>query len=288
MSVASAPLTPAAPNKPAQRVDTEVLHLDDLPKAMDKMGWKISAQLMRRWFSTSPAWKMPQNQRDGTGIDYQKLPASRIDSQIVKMKWLLTFGQVVPIFNELYTNWNSEKGREVLRMRLRKVGWTAGATATLGYGLTKATELETTCQINARVIGSLTDTLDDYFGSIFKATLKLAVIGRTTHDTASKKDFFVVDRIGIYLRDTYDFNAGWFEDAAYGLGIWSKDRVLSKADSLIYMGSGPLEKYIAFHGFVPVRNKDFRRWQDHHNSGCDFYVFSDVYWAKPNVAKIEI
>ncbi|HEJ9509830.1 TPA: hypothetical protein SMN05_003634, partial [Proteus mirabilis] len=31
-------------------------------------------------------------------------------------------------------------------------------------------------------------------------------------------------------------------------------------------------------GYVPVFNRDFRRWQDENNEGGDFIVFSDVYW----------
>ncbi|MDR2924534.1 MAG: DUF6402 family protein [Azoarcus sp.] len=41
-------------------------------------------------------------------------------------------------------------------------------------------------------------------------------------------------------------------------------------------------------GFVPVENDDFRRWQDTKNEGGDFFVFSDVFWARPNVAEIII
>ncbi|MGL5527991.1 MAG: DUF6402 family protein [Plesiomonas shigelloides] len=33
--------------------------------------------------------------------------------------------------------------------------------------------------------------------------------------------------------------------------------------------------------FFPVNNSDFRNWQDKHNTGGDFIVFSDVLWLNP-------
>ncbi|MGL4481012.1 MAG: DUF6402 family protein [Lactococcus garvieae] len=33
--------------------------------------------------------------------------------------------------------------------------------------------------------------------------------------------------------------------------------------------------------FLPVNNSDFRNWQDKHNAGGDFIVFSDVLWLNP-------
>ena len=41
--------------------------------------------------------------------------------------------------------------------------------------------------------------------------------------------------------------------------------------------------YINCYGFFPVRNRDFRRWQEKHNSGGAFFAFSDVKWIQPNV-----
>ncbi|RYX92901.1 MAG: hypothetical protein EOO28_20385 [Comamonadaceae bacterium] len=50
-------MTPASQTK-GVRVDVDVLYLDDIAKAMDKMGWTVSAQLMRRWFATKPSYAM--------------------------------------------------------------------------------------------------------------------------------------------------------------------------------------------------------------------------------------
>ncbi|WP_415846500.1 DUF6402 family protein [Vibrio aerogenes] len=45
-------------------------------------------------------------------------------------------------------------------------------------------------------------------------------------------------------------------------------------------------KAVSFPGmYLPVSNHDFRAWQDKHNSGGDFLVFSDILWMPPQPGK---
>jgi hypothetical protein len=270
------------------RVGVDVLYLDDIPGAMDQMGWNVSARLMRRWFATTPAWAMPEDWRSGTNIDYLKLPSSQVDDEIIKMKWLLRFDRTVPIFEDLYQGWNRAPGLDLLRRRLKNSGWQPGQKIELGQGLKKAKELDLTCQINKISFGGLADTMDDLFGAVFKATLKIAVVGKTSRSFLSKRDFFEIERVGIYLLDTYDFNANWFEDAFFGLGVWSKKKLLSKKEMMSYMATPLPSLHRAFPGFVPAYNEDFKRWQRQRNEGGDFFVFSDVMWLPPNVEFVYI
>jgi hypothetical protein len=165
------------------------------------------------------------------------------------------------------------------------------------------------CQMNFKAFGGLSDTLDDFFGAINKATMKVAVVGEASYSYEKKCDVFKVERLGFYIRDTYDFNEdgeglkAWLNDLA-GLGVWSKDRTLSKADTAIYrvnydavknkIGTIPMRVAAAlllaarYPGFVPVDNGDFRKYQDKINKGGDYFVFSDVYWVRSNVAEFII
>ena len=270
------------------RVNVDVVYLDDIPKAMDNMGWKVSAQMMRRWFATKPAWEMPELWRGGKNINYLALPASQVEDQIIKMKWVLGFDRVVPVFEDLCQNWNNQAGIDTLKKRLIVMGWKSGGTLKLGQGLKAAKELDLTCQVNSRPFGGLPDTLDDLYGAVFRATLKLAVVGKVSRSIFSKRDMFEIEKIGVYVRDTYDFNADWFDDALVGLGVWSKKRLLSKKDMLLYKSTPlPLLAH-AYPGFVPARNEDFRNWQKHRNEGGDFFVFSDVMWMEPNVEHVYV
>jgi hypothetical protein len=265
------------------RVDVDVVNLDDIPGAMDSMGWKVSARMMRRWFATKPAWVMPQEWRSGKDVDYLSLSPSQVEDQIIKMKWVLEFDRVVPVFEDLCQNWNSRLGLDQLKVKLETAGWKSGKTVEIGQGTKAAKILDMVCQVNSRTFGEYADTFDDLYDAVFKATLKLGVVGKASRSLFSKRDVFEIEKIGVYVRDTYDFNAGWFEDSFAGLGVWSKKRLLSKQELIAYKATSLPSLAHAFPGFVPARNADFRRWQRKRDDGGDFFVFSDVMWMPPNV-----
>jgi hypothetical protein len=275
-------------------VHADPLYLDDIPKAMDNMGWIISARLMRRWFATRPAWAMPQEWRSGPPVAYTEMHPSQVDDHIVKMDWALKFKQVRAALNELRTRWASPEGLRQLGKRLERVELRKGLTRPLGDRRMSAKELDTSCQVNYWELGGIWDTLDDYYGSIFKATLKVAVVGTAYRSVQGSKVLFEAEHLGFYIRDTYDFNAGWADDVFMGLGVWSKQRVLSKAEMAGFKAlSSPnpshlVTRHLQYPRFVQVRNHDFRRWQQQCNGGGDFFVFSDVLWESYRGPAIEL
>ncbi|RYX98092.1 MAG: hypothetical protein EOO28_00715 [Comamonadaceae bacterium] len=280
-------MTPASQTK-GVRVDVDVLYLDDIPKAMDKMGWTVSAQLMRRWFATRPAYVMPSSIRGGitTGhnpINYELLPKSQVEDQIVKMNWLLEYESALQTFEELCQGWNTPSGILKLHERLTRMGWSSGKSIKLGSKKMTALQLDVSAQVNRRIFGEYSDVFDDLYGAIFKATMKLASVGKAARSWISKRDVFEIDSMGIYIRDTYDFNVEGYADQLYGLGIWSRERLLTKRETLIFKSSTVFINSLAFPGFVSVKNSDFSRWQKQRNEGWDFFLFSDVKWVTPNV-----
>nr|WP_306798316.1 DUF6402 family protein [Pectobacterium polaris] len=56
MTVATSKTSPAS-NTEGKKINVDVFHIDQIPDAMDNMGWKVAPQLMRHWFSTNPAEK---------------------------------------------------------------------------------------------------------------------------------------------------------------------------------------------------------------------------------------
>lgn len=121
----------------------------------------------------------------------------------------------------------------------------------------------------------------------------MAVVGKAYRSWSTGKDVFEVDQLGFYIRDTYDFNAGWIDDAFMGLGVWSKQRLLSKAEMINYktLSSDPSLLQVrdkSYRHFVQLRNSDFRRWQQGCKGGGDFYVFSDVHWEPYRGPAIEL
>ncbi|MDC9595064.1 DUF6402 family protein [Xenorhabdus sp. IM139775] len=254
-------------------IEVDVFMLNEIPNSMEKMGWEMAPKIMRYWFER-PKIEFTQEEkiRYIKGIDSIDIPKDRVNDSIVKMEWAMNFKQVKEAAEELVQKWASPNGIKLLKKRL------GGSSNKIGYS-DSVIELDTYAQVNYKEIGSLTDTIDDYFGAIGKATLKLAVRGHV--DKIETKNVFIIEKLGVYLKDSYDFvNPDEF------LGVWSREEVLSKVKTVVYMGfykdnmwrelaTGEYSKY------VPVYNKDFREWQNKHNKGGDFIVFSDVLWIPP-------
>ena len=279
MTVANVKLSPSA-NTKGQDVKVDIFQLDQIPDAMDKMGWKIAPQLMRHWFSLRPAYKFTEDTKKTLlRSDARTLPNDRYNDTIVKMEWARPF--IKDKLQERMNNWNSPAGVAELRNRLKLVGYSPNMCVPLGMS-DSVRVLDATAHVNTISVGGLLDTIGDWYGAIGNANLKFAVIGYSgTHQ--NRPEFFV-DRVGIYIKDTYDFVDG-HKIASETLGIWSKNRILTKAENAGYLSSYGAGHYgilaRKWSGFVPVFNSDFRDWQDKHNAGGDFIVFSDVFWLHP-------
>jgi hypothetical protein len=101
-------------------------------------------------------------------------------------------------------------------------------------------DLEITAQVNYCRDGDYFDTLDDFFGAVNIATLKIGVAGEASFDNKLNRDVFNVHQLAFYIRDTYDFNDGSPSKLLKilnltntgkefpGLGARSKSRTLDK------------------------------------------------------------
>ncbi|MFC5474537.1 DUF6402 family protein [Paraherbaspirillum soli] len=282
--IAVAMTTPCSDREGVQ-CSMEILQLRDIPDTMDKMGWKMAAQIMRHWFSIEPAWVMPRDIKLGK-VDPLNLTPTQYNDQIIKMAWLLKFPRAVEALNYLYKNWTTENGINRLKAKLKKAGWKAQHVLPfkLGSRSMSARELDSVCQVNIKEFGTKLDVLDELYGAIGEGLFKLAVVGEAYPDWLLKQDTFVVKHIGIYLRDTYDFNSDSIFEQNFPLGVWSNSRLLHKAETAAYMTLFEMkdksELAETFPGLVPVFNEDFRRYQKLHNAGGDFVVYSDVMWVQ--------
>jgi len=275
---------------------TRVLYLNEIPGAMDKMGWTVAAKMMRHWFENKP-WKMPPVDRGAyydndrnKPIIYAKLDPWKINEDIITMKWARKFPRFEKVLKEYRPQWNISKSRQLLNQRLLEAGWRSGMSKfPLGIIGQKASVIENINQVNSKTFGNYLDPLDDFYGAIFKANLHVAVVGFASFDPISQHDMFNVTAVGFYIRDTYDFNEGnqpsdrMVNATTGGLGIWSRDKMLDKTETADYITSwlNPAVHLVRFNGFVPVSNGDFYKWTDKHQKGGDFYVFSDVLWEQP-------
>lgn len=279
--VVSSTTTTAEKDQQETKVDVDFFHIDMIPDAMDKMNWHVAAKLMRHWFSIKPAFAFDIASKDkAVNGDPHDLPQSEINVDIVKMSWATQFEQVAKGIEELKRTWCSQNGKKLLVERLLDIGDYSKKIISIGYS-DDIINLDATAQVNFKSIGSKLDTINAWYGAMGNSTLKICVRGNTKK--IEGRDAFTVDALGFYLKDTYDFVDEGIKPEP--LGIWSKNRILDKTESSLYITSYTqgLFGWLARHysGFVPVFNSDFRRWREKNGSGGDFIILSDVHWVKP-------
>ncbi|WP_445373967.1 DUF6402 family protein [Photorhabdus tasmaniensis] len=255
-------------------IEMDIFYLDQIPDAMEKMGWEMAPKLMRHWFNTKSAYIFTEEVKGkyvtGDAID---IPDERVNDSIIKMEWAMKYKQPQDVMSVLINGWASSAGIDQLKMQLEK----EDGKRALGYEK-DIREIDTFSVVNSRRFGSKFDTIDDWYGAMGNSNMKVAVKGHV--DKLNSKDVFVTEQIGMYLKDTYDFVG-----ATEPLGIWSKNGILNKISSVdyaaLYATGSWMALWIKYNGYVPVINDSFREWQKKHNEGGDFMVFSDVLWMEP-------
>ncbi|NPE60182.1 hypothetical protein HLB27_07745 [Dickeya dadantii] len=283
------PKASSASNTDEEKAGAKAFPLVQIVIAMEKMGWKVAPQLMKHWFSISPAVKWTIESKNTLfNTDARTLKENEYNDTIVKMDWALKYPQVIERFHQLQESWDNHNAIALLKERLVSEGYTPGGLVKLGYS-DSARVLDASAQVSGVDVGGILDTINDWYGAIGKANLKLAVRGYTS--VHENKSIFSLESIGVYLKDAYDF----VDERVMNsidiirpelLGVWSKDRILNKVETVAYFSyyiaglSGLLGN--KYPGFYPIWNSDFRRWQERNNSGGDFIVFSDVFWFPPS------
>jgi len=268
-----------------KKVSVEFFHIDMIPEAMRKMGWEMAPKLMEHWFSISPAYSFDKESKTALlKCDARDIPISKVNDNIVKMEWANQYPQVRDGVEKLKAIWNTKNGRKELKKHIDDMNISEGEVVAIGFS-DDVKQLDAIAQANYLIIGSKFDTINDWYGAIGNCNLKVCVRGNVR--LLEGKYCLEVECLGFYIKDTYDF----LDDDKFGidmpesLGVWGKERILNKAETISFMssyGSGAFGLLVQmFSGFVPVFNSDFRVWQKKHNSGGDFIVFSDLLWMPP-------
>jgi hypothetical protein len=262
-------LSPVSKTEP-KRVPTQRLEITRIPQAMRKMGWVTAARMMERWFST-PAWEMPANVK-APGFDERTLHSTHYDDSIIAMAWAQKFQRVQDGISDVgSTAFFTRHGLEELNARLS--AWDGRGTYQLGYYGMPVRSFESLCRVNFVKLSSVYSTLDDMYGALGVANLKVGVIGTAVREGTRR--VFRASHLGFYILDQYDFNGFQY------LGTWTKDRVLTKAEAVFgeaYTGRRVVEHREG--AFAKVFNSDFRQYRKNTGRGGDFVVLSDVLWRQ--------
>ncbi len=305
----SEPLKKTEPPKPSiveaeEKEQLPVFDLQDVPKAMTKLGWPISAKIAQKWFAS------PKH-------IYNDQPNSiqPIDDTTVTLNWALKFGNVQDKFNELMGGrLHSQKAiagaKKIITAQVKhkfiiqKSTNLSFQTANL---LNDIRQFHIDWQIQFQAISS-SNTLDglymtDLTGSLANFNL-YAAIG---HVDVSSEKYFRYDRknkiktycidstatithVYAYLKDNYSFNDKNDGNSQY-LGHWNKnDMILSYTATVsdlvdgkkihTNMGSSPITETKINWDNLPGRPID--KPVDKRKGMVRKFVEKDVYWPVYN------
>ncbi|MQT97806.1 DUF6402 family protein [Pseudomonas helleri] len=264
---------------PAKKVVVQSLALSRLPGAMRSMGWHTAAALMQRWFD-SPAWAMPEAWKERkTQPDPLTLKPAQCDESIVKMEWAMGYERCRKAVDEAESLLTNPNGIERLKDLLKRSGWMGYGVRKLGSNLMSSLQMDVVSQVNFTRFGSTWATLDDMYGALGIAVLKVGVVGEAFTEvnpvTKQVRYLFHIEQVGFFIRDHYDFNGLQY------LGTWTEDRVLTKAETAFTLSlHGQVVLRLKEGPFAAVTNGDFRDYRDKTGKGGDFIIYSDVLWRK--------
>jgi hypothetical protein len=248
--------------------------IEMIPVAMRRMGWRVSAELMERWLR-SPAWVLPRKWKSDNPPDPGTLSSAHLDQGIVRMSWAMANPRVRIAMERLRESMSNEAAKRVLRSRLPDF-WGAKSERDFGSLHDSAVNLERTCQANYVSLGGMLDTMDDLYGGLGRASLKVALVGQARRDERTGNISLQASHAGFYIRDTYDFNGTQY------LGTWTKSGVRNKAEMLM----DAVTDGLTFQWGKPPghrSNHDFSAYRSHTGLGGDYVLYSDVYWERVNL-----
>ncbi|WP_423383651.1 DUF6402 family protein [Burkholderia sp. LMG 32019] len=273
--------------------------LQDIPKAMDKMGWPISAKLAREWFAS------PQH------VYSDKLNSVQpIDDTAVTLEWALKFRGALERFNQLvrqaiYTKNAAESAKNTLAPVIDK-SFAAGQMNAAGIVIDTAPFLTDLLQFHIawrfqyQSVSSI-DTLDgtalsDLTGALanfnfYAAVGRATVTGERYYKYEGKNKIFCLEpvvqitHIYVYIKDSYSFNDDSPSKSQY-LGHWNKNgMVLSYVaaandffkSSNLNVGNSTIEKW----HYLP-EGEEINRPIDKRTSRLRKFMAKDVYWPVHN------
>lgn len=322
----NAPPPPAPPQPPPQtdqtrtkgpptQAESEVCEnpppfdLQDVPIAMDNLGWKVSARLARIWFA-------------GAAHTYNNVPTSvqPLNLNDVTLDWSLKFGNVKRKFenlisNDIYRQKAIGLAREKILTRIERQFWEnrgANLNINTGHLLNDILQFHKNWQFQLTPISNW-DTLEnlaptDLTGAlanfnIYAAIGNVEIFGDKYFRYVKTSNFYCIDasaritHIYAYIKDNYSFN-----DKQY-LGHWNKHGVIIAPGSLFFKSSSPKRtsdldiwvksinkpvdtrkslfgKFRESDVYFPVHNADYSRWREKHHRGRDFMIYSKPVYLK--------
>jgi hypothetical protein len=218
--------------------DAELRHELDLdgltaiPEEMRFNGWEQGARLLDTWFERQPA--IAKNYSNPV-------------TDVIKMDWVLGFPRAREAYDWIMSNrlWTSEESQKQMAKLLKSMPKPVAGQSLPWGDLSQPVAVVNDLSVNFRAVtnGLNYDGLSAALGAF---VFNVAIAGRMFRPPLTSQVLVVtVAEVGIYVKDSFDFNGDQF------LGFWG-------------------------YRDTPYYNRDFREWRGENQAGGDFLVFSDI------------
>lgn len=238
-----------------------------IPGIIDAKGWTVAAALLRRWFAAEP------NAAPEKGVPCLDL---------IKMDWVLGFERAKAAYQKIFDQglWKSANAKKEMTNVLKRRGlFYARASTPVDR---KSVRLPSTHADHIQFVGvgggsweMATAPIDHLTAALARFNLHVVALGGVEGSSgAGGRCSFTVTELGVYVRDSYDFNDEPGEDQE--LGRWDPD---DKSVGRSFLSGGTI-----------VRNSAFRKWRSEKKKGGDYLIFSDVRYtalARPETLILE-
>ncbi|WP_179258702.1 DUF6402 family protein [Burkholderia aenigmatica] len=284
--------------------------LQDVPIAMDNLGWKVSARLARLWFAS------PEHVYDNDTKSVQPL-----ETDSVTLDWVLKFGSVRKKYekflaNDIYSEKAIATAEDNVKPFIQKLMVDRSSTlsfntsAFLGdlrkfhidweFQLLPISDWDTFENLS---MTDLTGALANF--NIYAAIGNVEVSGEKYYRYEKTSNFYCQNAVGkithiyVYVKDNYSFNGKQY------LGHWNKHGVIISPGPVLSGASSsspkrdtdidiwvksvdkPVDTRRSLFGkfkepdvFYPVYNSDYSRWRSKHHRGGDFMIYSKPVYLK--------
>ncbi|MES2011742.1 MAG: DUF6402 family protein [Pseudomonadota bacterium] len=240
------PPKPAPAPKPTHPVVTP-FDLQDIPLALDNIGWPMSAKVMRKWFAGELNCATADQ---GTGIVLNQhgnpFPSNMIDTTMFKLKWILGFTRAKSAYKRLLETeiYNPATVKILRKIFLRQTtmpyfqnAWELSGGDMQNYHLTfqfqrAVVDFDMNDKLDMFFKGMAWPDgyfMDDLYGSLGAFSLNAAVDGFFLHRSSAYRMRAEIKRISIYMRDVFTFFDrpgthlnGKVERGSQYLGHWNK------------------------------------------------------------------
>ena len=240
-----------------------------IPNVMQHLGWTNALNAQNTWFN-APA---------------ETTEDANVQTSFVSMDWILGYSKaLIDYQNIINSEWDSPNYHQSLRDEVAKmityIPISGNPIATLptvegvignkpfgDFSLNIVSDSNTGKTLplveqfyykSFPYSFSVFDDLNDLFGTLGKFNFRLAAKGFLSIENETV--YINVTKIGVYVRDSFDFTNSGFPDQ--DLGNWN---FINKTVDKNLISSN-----------YSIENSDYQRLRTHHNKGGDFRIYSDV------------